>query len=454
MADQPVAPYRQRRWMIAILVVATTMRLGVFMLNYPFPPLQKDAAVYDKLAWNLLDGHGMSVDMAPPYQPLALRTPAYPGFLAVVYSLAGRQPDAVRLVQIALSVITCLLVTLIALRIIGELGAQVAGLAYAVLPSLVVAPSLLLSEVNQAFLVMLTIYCLSRGLDRPRRFWFASSGLLLGLATLNKPDVQLVFAPLYGAVLAVANGRREIRRHVVVAILIFAAVVTPWVARNWLAFDRFIGVATGTGYAAMVSKLEMEGHIGDRLHEALEARYGADFRRTYGRQLTFLDGALPDQDALRRSEILVFIRSEPATYAVHTIRRFANLWLPRSWSDMFGMPGAFGEYARSRDYTHLVVKGGMLALDVAVIGLGWVGLALSLPQGRFAPLQVFVLYMSVMLSLIHAVDRYRLPVMGCVIIFAAYAVIRCGSSRASLRPSSALPSAAGPNAGRRRRRGH
>jgi 4-amino-4-deoxy-L-arabinose transferase-like glycosyltransferase len=425
--------------MVVLLLLTLLTRLAVLIGNHPFPPLQKDDSVYDALATNLMAGHGFSSSPAPPYEPMALRPPAYPGFLAGVYLVAGHSTDAVRIAQIAISVATCYVLMLIAGRLFGSWTARLAGLAFALLPAAATAPSLLLTETNQSLLLAIAVLSLILGIERSSGKWFALTGVSLAVATLTKPDVQLLAVPLFVAAAVLYPGER---RRIAAGAVLFLVLLTPWVLRNRVVFGRFIGVSTGAGYAGIVSELELTGHTGDQLHAALAARYGEDFSRRHGRPMTFLDGGQPEEDALRRAELVQFVQTHPATYAEHSVKRALILWQPRSWSDAFGLPNDFGEYFRARQYGALGAKLALLAIDAAIIGLGWLGVVFSLFAWRRSwPLLVCVLYLTTMIGLVHAVERYRLPVMPVMVILAGNAVVRLGRlSRAGGSGSDAADS--------------
>jgi 4-amino-4-deoxy-L-arabinose transferase-like glycosyltransferase len=153
---------------IAILVLALLVRVGVYAANSPFPPLTNDDSVYDATGWNLAVGNGFSSAEQPPYERLPFRTPGYPAFIALVYGVAGRSPDSVRFVQIGLSLVTCLIIYLLARRLLTRAHALIASALYAVYPAAAVFPSLLLTESNLALWIILTVYLAYVAVERRR----------------------------------------------------------------------------------------------------------------------------------------------------------------------------------------------------------------------------------------------------------------------------------------------
>jgi 4-amino-4-deoxy-L-arabinose transferase-like glycosyltransferase len=409
---------------LAVVIVAVAARVLVFALGHPFPPLAKDDSVYDLLAVNMLEGHGFSISTAPPYEPMAARTPGYPAFLAGVYTVAGHSPDAVRVVQIALAAITCLLIYALARQFLSHAAAVLAAMVYATLPAAAAYPSLVLTESVQALLLTWALYLAYRCTEAPRTVtWYAGCGLILGLATLVRPDYQLLLIPLLMTVVWLGGQKSAGAVRAAVALACFAVVVLPWVGRNYSTFGRFVGLATGSGHVLLVAQLEAEGKTGRALDDELQARYGARFRERYHREMTYLDGALPDQDEIRRRDFMAFLASQPTQYIEHTAQRLAVFWGPRSWSDAVGVDGDFSEYRRSRAFGPLVVKAVMLLWDAVVIGFAAVGAVFAVRAWRkVLPIVCVVVYATAIHSLVYAGARYRVPILPFVAILASVGI--------------------------------
>src|SRR5437870_5156450 len=94
----------------ALLFAIALSARWVYALSFPANVQLEDvdARGYQALALNALTGHGFSLNTAPPYVPDAIRTPAYPLFVAFVYSVSGRDPRHVALIQGLLDSFTAL----------------------------------------------------------------------------------------------------------------------------------------------------------------------------------------------------------------------------------------------------------------------------------------------------------------------------------------------------------
>ena len=76
-----------------------------------------DAPFYIELAWNWLKNAVYGVYADGRLIPLDARVPGYPAFLAAIFSIAGKSPHAVLLVQTVVDLATCFLIALIAARL-------------------------------------------------------------------------------------------------------------------------------------------------------------------------------------------------------------------------------------------------------------------------------------------------------------------------------------------------
>jgi len=97
---------RALAWVWLPLLLTVSVRVA-WLSAFPTEPIAPvDAEGFHLLAVNVLDGKGFAIGWDPPLCPTAVRTPLYPWFVAGVYSLLGRDPQRVVLVQTLLEVLT------------------------------------------------------------------------------------------------------------------------------------------------------------------------------------------------------------------------------------------------------------------------------------------------------------------------------------------------------------
>jgi len=192
------------------LIIGLGLRL-FFVWKFPF--VSGDTPYYEELARNWLY-HGMYGFFSNGHlSPSAVRMPGYPGFLAVIYFLAGPGRSAVLVVQAFVDLATCILAACIAARL--AVGASepirrritITALWLAVLcPFTANYAAVPLTEILTTFLTTLAIliFLLPSGyqlnlirtksdLLRSVAIWFLG-GLVAGLGTLVRPETPLLLA--------------------------------------------------------------------------------------------------------------------------------------------------------------------------------------------------------------------------------------------------------------------
>lgn len=239
------------------LLVGLGFRI-LFIWRFPFA--SGDTPYYEELARNWLY-HGVYGFFSNGHlSASAVRMPGYPGFLAVIYFLAGPGRNAVLVVQAFVDLATCILAACIAARL--ATGASepirrrisIAALWLAVLcPFTANYTAVPLTEVLATFLTTLAIliFLLPSGYEldlvrtrsdllRSVLTWFLG-GLVVGLGTLVRPETPLLLA----AVLLVywlrwwrpSNwGKLTVATLWVTTGLLVP--LAPWAARNARALGR------------------------------------------------------------------------------------------------------------------------------------------------------------------------------------------------------------------------
>lgn len=209
------------------------------------PKIYDDGYEYDLLATNLLNGKGFRYD--PDCRYSNFRPPIYPLFLAGSYALFGRNFAVVRIIQILLSVATCLLLGYIA-YIITQGNRRWAIIAYcfgAIYPSMIIYCVELMSETLYLFFITLACLLLLRLQEKPTGRLIILSGITLGVACLSRPSgaffvlslglwASLVFKPFSKAL-----------RIYAALLAVFFLTLSPWMIRNYIQFHRITFVSNG-----------------------------------------------------------------------------------------------------------------------------------------------------------------------------------------------------------------
>lgn len=229
-----------------LVVLAFVLRVGFMVATHTLNAApQEDELDYHHLAQNLLAGHGYSLDGVP----VVNRAPAYPFFLALVYTIFGESPTAARLVQAVLLALAVPLIYLIGRRGWGPGVGLGAAALFAVYPFSVFWGHYLITE---NLLVVLfagagaLLVC-----PGERRAWrLLAGGIVLGLAMLTRPTALPVVVLLVAWLLLAV---RPLRKGALFGVLLLAGLavaMSPWVARNYETYGRFIPFTSGYGSSA------------------------------------------------------------------------------------------------------------------------------------------------------------------------------------------------------------
>lgn len=234
---------------VALVLLALVIRI-VWVLLAPRvdpiikrDPLYGDAQGYELLATNLLQGLGLTWD---GQTPTSYRMPGYPLFLALAYTLAGRNLEAVRFSQAVLGALTCIPVIAIASLTSKRRVVVLTGLGMAFYPLLIYMTGWLYSETLFLLLLWVGLFMILR-MREDSSLWHAlQAGILFGLATYVRPEIA--FLPIF--ILFVGLLLRWHRKHLVLMLVVQATlilVVLPWSLRNRIVHDKLVLLTTNTG---------------------------------------------------------------------------------------------------------------------------------------------------------------------------------------------------------------
>ncbi len=244
-----------KTWMRANVAAAASAGLALrafFVFGFPASG-SGDAPFYIELAWNWLKNAVYGVYADGRLIPLDARVPGYPAFLAAIFSIAGKSPHAVLLVQTVVDLATCFLIALIAARLAPASSRRrvaLAGLWLAALcPFTANYTAVVQTETLITFLTALAILLLMGALPGGGRAltndsaandsvfspWFLA-GIVVGFGTLVRPETPLLLAA--AAFVLVARCRESVDwlKLARASLLMGAGLLLPllpWAARNW-----------------------------------------------------------------------------------------------------------------------------------------------------------------------------------------------------------------------------
>ncbi len=402
-----------RRWLAAIVLLAVMGRLAFIVLFGHTLSLQ--ASGYDAYATNLLDGHGYtrfddrSGDSELP--------PLYPFFLAGVYSLLGRDPVAVALVQTALDAVTVVAVFAIGRRVGGPAVGLLAAAFYGLYPYLLFQNVAVNDTALFILLLVIGIWLAYRARETRRWPHAAALGGVFGLAALTKTLVVLTL-PLLALWWWRRLGLRDAIRLSVAAGVALVLVIAPWVARNIRLHDAFVLVSTNGG-----SNLHQGNNpcVADYLARGWDAQW-----------VNCLEPAPAglsevEADRWHRRQAIAYLRDNPAAWPRLFWTKLWVLWSPAIMPhdlppDPYLVDDAVFRYHTPAFDAARVVH---LLYFTPLLALGAAGLVLAWRDGReIGPLLAVIAAITLAYLIFHPSTRYRAPADPFVFILAAYALIR------------------------------
>jgi 4-amino-4-deoxy-L-arabinose transferase-like glycosyltransferase len=183
--------------LLLILLLALSLRLLYLVSIDAYPKIEyvnnvrTDEFYFWERAKYILEGRQFDVlSTTYKFPP----DPLYPNFLAAILKVAGKENlTAVRLVQIGLDCLSCLLVFLISRHYFTRAAGLISSLLYSLYGPFVVYASTLLRPTLVTFLLLVSVYCLIRIQRQPRRLpLYALLGLLEGLGCLLRSNFMVI----------------------------------------------------------------------------------------------------------------------------------------------------------------------------------------------------------------------------------------------------------------------
>lgn len=309
--------------LLLLFIIAFTLRFYYHRDTLALSPQQPDGFYYHRLAENVLRGRGYSIIWATGHQYNLFRPPGYPIFLASIYSLFGINYAAVRLIQIALSSASVLVLFFLTLRIFGRKAAWGAAVLASFYWRSVLWSGIYRAETIFVLFLLISLYFLvanARG-GSGKVAPLILSGFFLGISYLIRPNIIGVVPWLALWLWARLIGSR-VRRAGIVALYIafFGVTVSPWILYNYCATHISPGDSLSTTMGAVNMWMGQTPAMGDEVDNR-----GFEMVNS----LRFKNYGLGEREwiALLRTQTRQFIAEDPVRCLKMALRRFKKHWL-------------------------------------------------------------------------------------------------------------------------------
>lgn len=396
-----------------------------------------DSLYHDLLAREIVAGKAGS-------EPF-FRAPLYYYFLAGVYKLFGYSFWAARLVQALIGSGSCVLLYLLGLRVFRPTVALIAAATMALYGPLVFFDGELLTPVLELFLdlgfLLLTLRAVESGSPRDA----LAAGLVLGLSAIARPNI-LVAAPLAAFWLRPPTPTRP-HAHTAgwrLALLLAAgACVAPGLvtARNYALSGDPVFIASQGGINLFLgNRPEADGYTPSTpTRYEFQGEY-EDSVKLYGERAAeeALGRRLSASEAQRYwiGKVAQWWREDPGAALRLTWKKWVLAWTHREVRNNHAFEYIRAEFA---PYLWLAPVGFWYAGPFGILGM-----LLAWRESRHARfLTGFVLLYVLSFVAFFVADRYRLPVVPVLLLFAAYAVTWLGERLRGPHRKGLVPALAG-----------
>lgn len=265
-------------------------------------------------------GFGSTLDST---QTSAMITPVYPLIVAGFFRVFGVHTEqsiiAIHIFDCLINSLACIPIFLLARRSFGERVALWAGWAWVFSPYGIYFSAAMAWSTHLLLLSLCWLLYLAHDLEQsPRLRLWAGFGLLAGFAGLTEPSILIVIPFLLAlAALRLALARKPWLLPGVVASLVLAATLAPWLIRDAVVFHRFIPMRDNMGLELWLGN---NGNnlrwTSDELHPLHDAQEMADYNRMG--ELAYMDH--------KAQQAKQYIHDHPRWYALMCVRRAVYLW--------------------------------------------------------------------------------------------------------------------------------
>src|SRR5581483_10919100 len=241
-----------------IVLIALGLRLGFVVVGhtYKFRTSGENFGFgweMGRIGRAIAEGKGFSNPFDLQTGPTAWEPPLYPFLIGGVFKVFGIYSHASALVLLTInsifSALTCIPIFLIAKRCFGEKVAVWSAWTWALLPYVIYWCTRWVWETSLSALLLATIFWLALTMEEHDGLkpWLIF-GVLWGVAALNSP-VLLGFLPASGlwAWYHRAKRGKPSFAGVVLASVIFFALITPWLVRNYRVFGQPVFLRSNFG---------------------------------------------------------------------------------------------------------------------------------------------------------------------------------------------------------------
>jgi tetratricopeptide (TPR) repeat protein len=398
-------------WAIAIFALALAVRVVYFVqvkANFPGWDSPTIDPLYHDL-WAKQIASGDVIGSGPFF-----RAPFYAYFLGFIYAIFGPSLAVAKIAQHLIGALSCLVIFLFADKYFGRKTAIIAGILSALNWALIYHEDELLLDTLLVPLSILIVWWLMKSAEKPSARNLIATGLLLGLASITRPNF-LAFIPaiyIWFLLLKAADWKRCLMRTLAIAAGA-AILILPVTLRNIIVGQDMVLIASQGGINFYIGN----NRFADGATAALP-EFGSTWQYSDAEYLAKSETGRMGQN-LRQSEVSSFyyrkgidyILTQPLDWLGLMLRKLDYFWNGFEISNNQNLYF----YRRFASVTAILPP-----LFYLISPLSIIGLALTLRHQRkywIIPLFVFTYMLTVIAFFV--TSRFRLPVLPFLIILAS-----------------------------------
>ena len=408
---------RLTAYLLRIVLIAFLLRAsGMVLLHTYRAHLENDESVH--IATSLASGQGFSNPFGRATGPTAWLGPVYPFVLSRFFVLFGIQTRTAiffaLLFNCLVSALTAIPVFLIGRYTFGLRVAKWSAWMWALLPYTIYWGLRSVWDTALSTFLFTSLFWLTLNLAESStlRKWLLY-GLTWGVAGLTN-TAELAFLPLAGAWICYQQFRRgkPYFRNAAAGALIFFATMSPWMARNYLVFHKFIPVRGNFG---------VEFHLGNTPDARGMWQVWLHPSQNPGELRKYQQMGEVAYAHSKLQETLQFVHEHPRHFAFLTFAHFIYYW---------------SEAPHSEAYPGIYELKFFFSLAASVLGM--LGLALALRRRLPGAMLYFFLLLSypTVYYITFPHPRYRHPIEPELLILVVYLITE------AVAPQPAVPASA------------
>lgn len=404
--------------LFSILIIGFALRLLLLVYFWDKPLAIVDETHYHAIAENILKHHEFALNVG---HPTSIRPPLYPAFLSVIYYLTGGiHLNAVRIVQIILSLTTVFMVYMLGKKVFDEKIGLLAALMFSVYPSFLFFTHLILTEVLFTFLFIMFVWFFLLFIEekKDRYIWWA--GLFLGLGSLTRSILfPFLIVTLIFLLIICKITFLQTTKGLMLLTIGCTMVIVPWAVRNIKLYNSPVIIDTMGG---------LNMYMGNYEHTPLNRAWAAvdltgEKAWYYGHEkiLSTMNEAQKQEWAINKAKN--FIRNHKLLTIKRDLIKVANFWgLERT---VIGgiLTGYYPEFNKK---IYLVGITFTIFFSYALVAIGSVfGFVYNFGFRKYDVLFIVILisYFTFMHALTFGHPRYHLPLISLLAIFASWSLM-------------------------------